>query len=142
MPRLPGACVASRCSLAGLRRRKFSRWARPWRKSVGDLLQHRRQLGEMALQHCRHVVVVDPIDSSLSVHCFRKVVCEEAVTSEPSRRHQDEDTECRIAKAESLGWLFCVHADHQIDLVGVAVDLAQSTHDFGIIAHLLKYETA
>src|SRR5216684_6516159 len=74
-------CISSRGLLSRLARsvRKFSRRIRPRGKRIRDALEHRRQLGEMAQQYGRHVVVVDPIETGFGVDGFVEVVGEEAV---------------------------------------------------------------
>ncbi len=50
-----------------------------------------------------------------------KWVGEEAVTVEPSGRHQDEDAKCRVAEGESLRPVFGEHPGEEVETVEVAV---------------------
>src|SRR4029078_8046072 len=51
---------------------------------------------------------------------------------------QYQDAERGVAEAEALGLPLCVHADHRVDLFGVAVDPAQGLRVLRGVAHLLE----
>jgi len=100
------------------------------------------QLGEVPQQHRRHGVALDPVDPRLGVDRGRIVAGEQPVALQAPRRHQNEHAERRVAEPEALRRLLGVHAHHQVDLVRVAVDLAQGAGELAVLRHLLEREHA
>src|ERR1700674_1771507 len=88
---------------------------------VFDAAQGGPQVGEVAQQDGCETVVGDPGHSCRRVNLRREVGGEEPVAVEPARGHQDEDPEGGITEAKARWGRLGIEADHQVDLVNVAL---------------------
>src|ERR1700751_5754678 len=98
----------------------------PRGKCIIHIPQCRPQLRVVPQQNASHIVVVDPVHSLLGINLRAEISRKVAVALKSPRRHEDKDTECRIAEPKSLRQILSEHANHQIKAVYVAsVDLPE-----------------
>src|SRR6516165_12399521 len=97
----------------------------PRLKCVGYAHEEGAQLRIVSHQHRLHAVGLDPTQAKRSVDFGGIVDGEKAVTLDPASSRQDEDPERGVTEAEPPWRRLGEHAHHRVDLIDVAIDLAQ-----------------
>src|SRR5690349_8575242 len=65
----------------------------PGSERVLDAGKRRTKLRHVPCEHARKAVTLDPLHTTGRVHVWSVVLCEESVTFQSARRHEDENSE-------------------------------------------------
>src|SRR5262249_2728586 len=96
-----------------------------WRKGVAGARQRRGKLRTVAQEDAGHAVVGNPVDAQRRVDLGPEINGQEPIALEAPRSHQQEYAKGGITEAETHRHGLGKQADHGVDHVELAVDVAQ-----------------